>query len=334
MKLLSLPLLRSACLTIAASVLSTAPALAQPLEKVVFMTEWAPHGFHAPLYVAIQKGWFKEAGLDVELKDGRGSGATVNLVGSGQVDIGFVNLTAATIARSKGVPVKAVSSILRKNTNGLIMKKGTGIRSPQDLKGKTLLYATTTIEAQMLDGYLATANMTRNDVKLLGVDPQSKVSSVLGGTGDAAVGPVPFYLGLLANKPEQVDFVLFDDAGIRMMDFGLVVEEDTITKRPKVVADFVKVVSRAYEYTLRDDHVNEAVQTMIELRPTANIDPETAVNMFKSHAVHIPSPATEGKPVGYLAAQDMRDTVQTLKSIKVIDDSLNPEDAYTTDFNP
>lgn len=328
--------LRRTCLAAVASALFIAtPAQAQTLEKVEFMTEWAPHGFHAPLYLALQKGWFKEAGLDVNLKDGRGSGATINLVGAGQVDIGFVNLSAAAIARSKGVPVKAVASILRKNTNGLIMKRGTGVKSPQELKGKTILYATTTIEAQALDGYLATAGMTRNDVKLLGVDSASKVSSVVGGKGDAAVGPIPFYVGLLASKPDQqMDTVLFHDAGIRMMDFGLVVHDRTIAARPKVIAAFVKVLARAYDHTLQGENVKEAVQAMIALRPTANIDPVTAVNMFKSHAAHIPSEATAGKPTGYLAAQDMRDTVQSLKRIKVIEGDLNPDDTYTTAFNP
>ncbi len=327
--------LRRACL--AAAVLmsvASAPAMAQTLEKVEFMTEWAPHGFHAPLYLAIQKGWFKDAGLEVNLKDGRGSGATINLVGAGQVDIGFVNLSAAAIARSKGVPVKAVASILRKNTNGLIMKKGTGVTSPQQLKGKTILYATTTIEAQALDGYLATAGMTRDDVKLLGVDSQSKVASVLSGKGDAAIGPIPFYVGLLTGKPEGVDTVLFNDAGNKMVDFGLVAQDSTITARPKVIAAFVKVVSRAFDYTLQGNNVDEAVKAMIALRPTANIDPVTAVNMFKSHAAHIPSPATAGKPTGFLAAQDMRDTVKTLKDIKVIEGDLNADDTYTTAFNP
>jgi hypothetical protein len=56
--------------------------------------------------------------------------------------------------------------------------------------------------------------------------------------------------------------------------------------------------------------------------------------MFRSHARHIPSPATAGKPVGYLAPQEMRDTVKTLKDVKVIDAGLNPEETYTIAFNP
>ena len=336
MKSASFDLSRRQVLTAAAGAVAGAwlPARAQTLEKLQFMTEFAPHGFHAPFYLAMQKGWFKDAGIDLDLKDGRGTAATINLVGAGQVEVGFVNLSGGVIARSKGVPVKAIASILRKGTNGLIMTPGTGIRTPQQLRGKTVLYATTTIEAQLLDGYLATAGMTREDVKMLGVDSASKVAGVLGGKGDVAVGPVPYYLGLLEGKPDRVETVLFDDAGIRMLDFGLVAQDSTIAARPTVLANFVKVVSRAFDYTRTGNNVDEAVKAMIALRPNANIDPVTAVNMFKSHAQHIPSPATAGKPVGYLAPQEMRETVKTLKDVKVIDAGLNPEETYTIAFNP
>jgi NitT/TauT family transport system substrate-binding protein len=336
MKFTSHALSRRKLLTAAAGAAAVValPSRAQTLEKLEFMTEFAPHGFHAPFYLAMQRGWFKDAGIDLNLKDGRGTAATINLVGAGQVGVGFVNLSGAVIARSKGVPVKCIASILRKGTNGLIMKPGTGIKTPQQLRGKTVLYGTTTIEANLLDGYLATAGMTRDDVKMLGVDAPSKVSSVLSGKGDVAVGPVPYYLGLLEGKQEKVETLLFDDAGIRMLDFGLVAQDSTIAARPKVLASFVKVVSRAFDYTRTGNNVDEAVKAMIALRPTANIDPVTAVNMFKSHARHIDSPATAGKPVGYISPQEVRETVKTLKDVKVIEASLNPEDTYTTAFNP
>ena len=48
-----------------------------------FILDWSPHGMHAPFFLAAEKGWFKEAGLDVTFQDGRGSASTVNLVGAG-----------------------------------------------------------------------------------------------------------------------------------------------------------------------------------------------------------------------------------------------------------
>ena len=243
-----------------------APVSAQELKEVKFSTEFAPHGFHAPLYLAREKGWFKDAGIDLKLIDGRGSAVTINLVGANQVDIALVNLSAAIIAQSKGVPVTVVGSILRRNTNGLILKKGSDIHKPADLKGKTVLHLMTTIEAPLLGGYLASAGMSLDDVKLLGVDATAKVASVLSGKGDAATGPVPYYRGLLKGKSE-IDTILFADSGQQLLDFGIVVSPKMLKEQPNLISAFMQVVSKAYEYTRRDNNVQEAVKDMIAQRP-------------------------------------------------------------------
>jgi NitT/TauT family transport system substrate-binding protein len=308
-------------------------ASAEDPKPLKFSTEFAPHGFHAPFYLAQQKGWFKEAGIDLKLLDGRGSAATINLIGANQVDIGFVNLSAAMIAQSKGVPVVIVGSILRRNTNGLIMKKGTGFHKPQDLRGKTILHLMTTIEAQLLGGYLATAGMTTDDVKLLGVDASAKVPSVLSGKGDAATGPVPYYLGLLKGKSE-IETLLFADAGQQLLDFGIVTSPLMIKEQPALVKAFLQVVSRAFEYTRRDNNVEEAVKDMLALRPEAGLDYQTSINLFNSHIAFAMSPSTEGKPIGFISPEDVDATLKTLKSTGIIQGDLKADSVFDPRFMP
>lgn len=316
-----------------AAVVVTMPAGAQALKEMKFSTEFAPHGFHAPFYLAREKGWFKDAGIDLKLIDGRGSSATINLVGANQVDIAFVNLAATMIAQSKGVPVVAVGSILRRNTIGLILKKGSGIHKPADLKGKTILHLVTTIEAQLLGGYLATAGMTLNDVKLLGVDASAKVASVLSGKGDAATGPVPYYLGLLKGKSE-IDTLAFADAGQQLLDFGIVTSPRMIKEQPALVKAFMQVVSRAYEYTRTGNNVEEAVKAMIAQRPEAGLDYQTAINMFNSHIAFAMSPATEGKPIGFVAKEDVEGTIKTLKDTGIVQGDIKADSVFDPRFAP
>ncbi|HMN79952.1 MAG TPA: ABC transporter substrate-binding protein [Burkholderiaceae bacterium] len=310
-----------------------APSYAQALRELKFSTEFAPHGFHAPFYLARQKGWFKDAGIDLKVLDGRGSAATVNLIGANQVGIGFVNLAAAMIAQSKGVPVVIVGSVLRRNTNGLILKKGTDIRRPADLKGKTILHLMTTIESQLLSGYLASAGMSLNDVKLLGVDATAKVPSVLSGKGDAATGPVPYYLGLLKGKSE-IETMAFADAGQQLLDFGIVTSPRMVKEHPELVRAFVQITSRAFEYTRRDNNVEEAVKEMISQRPEAGLDYQTAINMFNSHIAFAMSPSTEGRPIGIVTRQDVEATIKTLRSTGIIQGDLNPDSIVDTRFEP
>ena len=89
-----------------AFVILAGSALAQ--DKIVITTDWAPHGAHAGLHLAVQKGWFKEAGLYVEVQDGRGSGNTIQLVAANKIGLGFAQLGAMAPAIAGGLPVAMV----------------------------------------------------------------------------------------------------------------------------------------------------------------------------------------------------------------------------------
>lgn len=310
-----------------------APARAASPVSLSVMTAEPAQGLHAPLFLAIQKGWFRDQGLDVTVKDGRGSANTVNLVGAGQIDFGYVSLAAMTLAAAKGVPVVAVASLLRKNTYGLVMLKDKPLlKTAADVRGKEILYNTGSIESQVMGGWLSLSGMTLADVKMVGLDGASKIPSVVAGKGDAAVGPVPYYVGLLEAKG-GINALRFADAGQQILDLGLLTSADLIKAKPAAVRSFVQVVSRAFAYT-RDGHVEEAVHAMAALRPDSRIDPQTAINMFNSEVPYIDSETTGGKPIGYIGADDFEATVRTLSAIGLIDAKTNPRDVYTTEFMP
>jgi NitT/TauT family transport system substrate-binding protein len=316
----------------AAATASALPAVAAEPHPMLLTTEFTPHGFHAPFYLAQQKGWFKDAGIELTIHDGKGTANTVNLVGAGQTDVGFSSLAAVAIASGKGVPVKGIASILHRDTYGLILRKGSGLSNPADFRDKEILYNTSSIEASVFSGFLAEAGMTLDDVKMLGVDSSAKVSSVLSGKGDAAIGPVPYYLALLTGKSE-IDTIPFADHGVKILDFGLLASDSAITANAAPLKAFVSVVSRAYQYTL-DGHLDEAIDALMTLRSDARLDHALSVAMFKEHAKFIPSPSSTGKPVGYISVEDCNDTVATLKRIKLLPDEARPENMYALALSP
>ena len=79
-----------------------ATARAQSLPKLVVRVDFSPWGMHAGLHLGVEKGWFKEAGLDVEVSDGKGTGIVLPQVASGDVDVGWVQLGAMAVASRKG----------------------------------------------------------------------------------------------------------------------------------------------------------------------------------------------------------------------------------------
>jgi ABC-type nitrate/sulfonate/bicarbonate transport system substrate-binding protein len=108
----------------AAVVGATVSIPARALEQVSVWTEWFPWALHAPMFWAIEEGWFKDAALDVEIDDGTGGTNTVQVVAAGSYDIGFTNLAIIAVGRSKGSALRAVSNICRHRGNEVASGRG------------------------------------------------------------------------------------------------------------------------------------------------------------------------------------------------------------------
>jgi NitT/TauT family transport system substrate-binding protein len=161
-----------------ASVLATligGPAAAA--DRIAVRLDWTPWGSHSAIHLASQKGLFAKYDLDVTVDDGNGSVATVQIVGNGEYDVGHASLAPMAIARSKGLPVKAIAGFIRRNDIGLLVPKESGITSPADLKGKKIAFTAGSLEAPFIDRFLAAGKLTRNDVELLNVDAAAKTGT-------------------------------------------------------------------------------------------------------------------------------------------------------------
>jgi NitT/TauT family transport system substrate-binding protein len=118
-----------------ALVIAAAPPAIAASEKLSLRLDWTPHGMHAPIFLAVEKGWFQRAGLDVTIEDGNGSVIAAQLVGAGQFDIGHASLSSVAIARGKGLPVTSVAGFIRKSDMGVLVPVGSGWKSAKDLEG-------------------------------------------------------------------------------------------------------------------------------------------------------------------------------------------------------
>ena len=112
------------------------PAVAA--DKVSLNLNWFYVGDHSPYFVALDKGWYKEEGLEVNIIPGKGSGDVVKKVDVGSVDIGIVDTGVLIVARAQGAKVKVVCMLFDKSPYCMWMWKDSGINSPKDLVGKKI----------------------------------------------------------------------------------------------------------------------------------------------------------------------------------------------------
>src|SRR3979411_1937459 len=124
---------------LAAPLLAAGPARAE--DKVQFRLNWILYGFHTPFYLGLERGYYKEEGIDLTLGEGQGSGRAGQTVGGQGGTFGLSDGGSVIAAVSKGAPVKSVMAITNSSPYGIAVRSDAGIKTLKDLEGRTIASA-------------------------------------------------------------------------------------------------------------------------------------------------------------------------------------------------
>ncbi|TFY97487.1 ABC transporter substrate-binding protein [Ramlibacter rhizophilus] len=302
-----------------------AAASAQAPEKIKVRLDWTPWGAHAAMHLAQQKGWYKAAGLDVEIEDGNGSVTTVQIVGSSdQFDLGHAALGPMMIARDKGLPVKAVAVFARTSDLGMLVPVDSGIKGPADLKGKKVAYTAGSLEAPFIDAFLAAGGLKRSDLELVNVDAAAKAGTYVSGRTDAVFSTIPFFEAIVA-QPRPSNSIRFADYKLPMPSFGLFTSESKLASRREAIAKFASVTAAAWQY-IYNGHEDEAVDAIVAQRPQAKLDKKILRGQIESLRSFFNLPVAAGQTLGAPVATDWNDAVKTLTDANLIKSIRNGAD--------
>jgi NitT/TauT family transport system substrate-binding protein len=287
-------------------------AAAQSVEKLKVRLDWTPWGVQAPFHLAQQKGWFKQAGLDVTLEDGNGSVTTVQIVGSSdQFDIGHAALASMMIAREKGLPVKAIAVFARTSDVGLLVPAGAGIKGPKDLKGKKVAYTAGSLEAPFIDAFLASGGLKKSDLELINVDASGKIGTYAAGRTDAVFSTIPFVLPAVSqNRPSEA--IRFADHGLHMPSFGIFTTEEKLKTKREAISRFASIVADA----------------IMAQRPQARLDKKVLRGQIDALKTFFNSPNSAGQPMGVPIEADWNAAVKTLTDAALIKPGHNGKEYY------
>jgi len=321
-------LIRSLLILLALVVSGTAGA--QNLEKLTVRLDFVPWGAHAPFHLAMQKGWFKEAGLDVDMQDGSGSVTTIQLIGANNFDVGHASLAPFIIARSKGLSIRAIANFVRKNDIGVMVSKDSGIKSPKDLVGKQLIFTAGSFESPFIDTFLAAGGVNRSQLELLNVDASSKAGAYMAGRADGVITQVPWLLVMAAQRRPS-NAILFADYGLTFPSFGLIANEETIKKKPGALKKFASVIAGAWTYIYAGGQ-DEAAKAMVAQRPQAKIDAANIRQQIDALRPFFETPNSKSLPVGVMSRADWDAAFKTLSGANLIPAGTDPSQYYTNEL--
>ena len=320
-------LIRSLSILLALVISGTAAA--QSLEKLTVRLDFVPWGAHAPFHLAMQKGWFKEAGLDVDMQDGSGSVTTIQLIGANNFDVGHASLAPMIIARSKGLPIRAIANFVRKNDIGLMVSRDSGIKGPKDLVGKQLIFTAGSFESPFIDAFLAAGGVNRSQLELLNVDASSKAGAYMAGRADGVITQVPWLLVMAAQRRPS-EAILFADYGLTFPSFGLIANEETIKKKPAALKRYASVIAGAWTYIYGGGQ-QEAANAMVAQRPQAKINADNIRQQIDALRPFFETPGTKALPIGVMSTDDWAAALKTMTTAGLIQDG-DPAQFYTNDL--
>lgn len=246
---------RRACLGVLAASAMALPmgaAQAQALQEVTYLLP-APGTLPAfgPWMLAQAKGYYEKEGLKVNFVTARGGVDVAKQIGAGNAVIGGAIGDTPIIARSQGIPVKAVAVLGSGSLMQLVSHKDEKIESPRELKGKTvtvLAYTDTTYYALL--GMLSKVGLTKNDVNIQAAGPAGVWQQFAGKKASAMAG-VPDWTVSAMEAGAQVD-ILPADVYFKSMAQAILASDDTIQKNPQLIQKLVRATLKGMKDIMAD----------------------------------------------------------------------------------
>jgi NitT/TauT family transport system substrate-binding protein len=301
--------------TLAAASAFATSARAQALEKFPFRLNWTLYGEHAPFFVALDKGFYKEEGLDVEIIEGSGSTTVAQLVANATNPVAYVD--AATMMRgvSNGMPIKAVGVSLQQSPMSFIYRadaaKPTKI---EEIKGSRIAITAGDASLAIFTAFMGKLNMKVDDVKLITVaNPAAKEQAVLSGQADALLG---YFMDQGPRMQLQSGVKmgwtrLYDMGGVSTLSSAIIVNNNWAqeAKNQDMLRRFLRASQRGWDYT--DKNRDEAAE--IFLKHARAFNKEIALLEIDGTMTIIHTKYTEGKPLFWSAKEDWQESQDLLQ---------------------
>jgi len=327
-------LLKNSMLAAGALSLPSMPfrARAQGALKPVTMTlDWIFQGPNVGFMLAQEKGFYREAGLDVSITSGKGSGSTAQLVASKATQFGFADGYVVGNGVAKGMGLKSVGSIFRRNPAAIVVLADSGINKPKDLEGKTIAMTAGSAQFQQWPAFASGAGIDVSKIQVINIDPAGVGPALITGKVAAIGGFAQGYVPAIEIRgKKEVRIFWFADAGVTVVSNGIVVHQDLLKSDPELVRAFVAPSIKGFLYGRKNP--DEAVATVKKYLET--IDPTITRRELELSWKTWVTPTTKGKPLGWAAEGDWAETVNVLKHYGGVTTPLDPSALFTNEFVP
>ena len=267
-------------LALALAITAGAQASAHAETKIKMVLNWKFEGPQGMFFLAQDRGYFKQEGLDVSFDQGNGSGAAVPLVANGTYDMGFGDINALIELAAKKpeeAPV-GVFMIYNRPPFTVVVKADSPIKSAADFPGKKIGGPPNDGALKLFPALCATAKIDCSKVEITNMQPNLREQMLMQGQIDAAFGYVTtirFSAKLSGIDPDkQLRFIKYDAYGMDLYSNGVIVSKKFIKEHPEAVKGFLKALNHGIKDAIADPKA--AIDAVAAREPLVKPDIERA----------------------------------------------------------
>lgn len=298
-------------------------------EKVTVVLDWTPNTNHTGLYTALENGYYKDQGLDVEIVQPPEGGAA-SLVASGKADFGISYQEEVTYAKTSDdpLPIKAIAAVIQHNSSGFASPKDKNIKTPKDFEGKIYGGWGSESETAAIKAVMEKTGADFNKVTIADIGQDDFFTATTNSVGFAWI-----YEGwdVVQAKLKNFDlnFIPLNQFDKRLDYYTPVIisNETLLNDNPELAKKFMKATTEGYQFAI--DNPEEAAKILVKHAP--EIDEELAIESQKFLASKYKDDAPRW---GEMKDEVWNNYTAFLKEYGLINKDLKPEDAYTNEFLP
>ncbi len=310
-----------------ASTILFRPSPSAALDTVSLITDFGYNGRHAYFFYALDKGYYRDAGLDVKIRRGQGSVDAIRQVGAGNAMFGFADAGSLVLARANDqIPVKLVAIVYGKPPQAIFCREDAGLKEPKDLEGNAIANPAGGSIPDLFPAFAKAAGIDRQKVRWVVASSES-LPGLLAANRVPCVGQFTVGEAMLRAQlaPAKLVRFAYSDPGLSYYGNGIVATDATLAGKPDLVRRFVEATVRGMKEAFANPPAAGAVMhKMVPQVDAAVAQDETAA---VADLARIP-----GRPLGEIDPARIEATLDVVKGAFRLSTPLAAADIYASGF--
>jgi NitT/TauT family transport system substrate-binding protein len=326
---------RSAGLIAAAAMLMVAAGQAAAQEKLPFTLNWKFGGIHGAVFLAQDRGYFAQEGIDPSIVAGDGSANVVNRLASGAYQIGIGDI--ASVVRFNTLnpdkKVKAVYNITPADL-AVVTLAGRGITKPADLKGKLIGAPVGDTAYKMFAAFSAATGVASADLRWEHMAPNIREAMLMQGKVDAVTaneGTALFNLKGAGIKESDIVFIRYNEYGVNIVNIGVMANESFIKEKPETVRKVLRAINRGHADAIKQPKA--ALDALMKRDPLLKSDIEMERLQYAITRM-VAQPDVKASGLGFYAEASIAESIKVISSAEQLATQIKPADLIDMSFLP